>query len=547
MTTGGVALKGKTWAELEPQNETAGEAVGRRDLEREALGEAVGRRDLEREALGAAVGRLGLESAAPSAAVGRRSTESAELELSGRLAQLGAEVSRNANALSLLNATLESTADGLLAVDRQGAIVIHNRRFLELWHIPPHLAKSRDDERLLASVLDQIIDPVTFLSEVRRLYAQPAEQSFDTLVLKDGRVFERYSQPQRIGAEIVGRVWSFRDVTAQRQAEEALRRSEHNLAEAQRIAHLGNWSLDLETGITSWSDEMYAIFGVDPQVAPTREMWLQAIHPSDRDHTRQALQSLAEGPDTCIAFETRVIRRNGDVRTLQVHAELQHNDHDAGHLFGTTQDITERKQTEDALRAKTVALRQTVDGAVTAMGKLIEQRDPYTAGHQQRVANLAVAIAAELGLDDEQRDTVLWAARLHDIGKISIPAEILNKPGRLSELEYDLVKCHSRIGSDMLATIEFGRPIAEIVLQHHERLNGSGYPRGLRDGEILLEARIIAVADVVEAMASHRPYRPALGLDVAAREIREHVGTLYDPAVAAACAHVLAAGNGLLL
>jgi PAS domain S-box-containing protein/putative nucleotidyltransferase with HDIG domain len=533
MTTGGVALKGKTWAELEPQNETAGEAVRRRDLEREAPG--------------AAVGRLGLESAAPSAAVGRRSTESAELELSGRLAQLGAEVSRNANALSLLNATLESTADGLLAVDRQGAIVIHNRRFLELWHIPPHLAKSRDDERLLASVLDQIIDPVTFLSEVRRLYAQPAEQSFDTLVLKDGRVFERYSQPQRIGAEIVGRVWSFRDVTAQRQAEEALRRSEHNLAEAQRIAHLGNWSLDLETGITSWSDEMYAIFGVDPQVAPTREMWLQAIHPSDRDHTRQALQSLAEGPDTCIAFETRVIRRNGDVRTLQVHAELQHNDHDAGHLFGTTQDITERKQTEDALRAKTVALRQTVDGAVTAMGKLIEQRDPYTAGHQQRVANLAVAIAAELGLDDEQRDTVLWAARLHDIGKISIPAEILNKPGRLSELEYDLVKCHSRIGSDMLATIEFGRPIAEIVLQHHERLNGSGYPRGLRDGEILLEARIIAVSDVVEAMASHRPYRPALGLDVAAREIREHVGTLYDPAVAAACAHVLAAGNGLLL
>lgn len=512
-------MKDKIWTELEPQNETDSEAVGRLDLEREAVGEAVR----------------------------RLVTDSAEPDLSRRLARLEAEVSRNADALSLLNATLESTADGLLAVDRQGVVVIRNRRFLELWRIPPHLAKTRDDDLLLAFVLDQIADPATFLSEVRRLYAQPEDQSLDTLVLKDGRVFERYSQPQRIGAEIVGRMWSFRDVTAQRQAEEALRRSEHNLAEAQRIAHLGNWSLDLETGITSWSDEMYAIFGIDPQVAPTREMWLQAIHPSDRDHTRQALQSLAEGPDTCIVFETRAIRRNGDVRTLQVHAELQHDDHDAGHLFGTTQDITERKQAENALRAKTAALRQTVDGAVTAMGKLIEQRDPYTAGHQQRVANLAVAIAAELGLDDEQRDTVLWAARLHDIGKISAPAEILNKPGRLSELEFGLVKCHPRIDSDMLATIDFGRPIAEIVLQHHERLNGSGYPRGLRDGEILLEARIIAVADVVEAMASHRPYRPALGLDVAIREIREHVGTLYDPAVAAACAHVLAAGNGFLL
>ncbi|MGO8684574.1 MAG: HD domain-containing phosphohydrolase [Thermoleophilia bacterium] len=510
-------MKGKIWTELEPQDDALGGAFGQLDPESTTQGEAVGRLD----------------------------TESADL--GGRIARLEAKVLRNENALSLFNAILESTADGLLAVNRHGAVLAHNRRFLELWHIPSHLAESRDDEQLLAFVLDQIADPATFLSAVRRLYSQPAEQSFDTLFLKDGRVFERYSQPQRIGAEIVGRVWSFRDVTAQRHAEEALHRSEHNLAEAQRIAHLGNWSLALETGAASWSDEMCAIFDVDPKVSLTREVWLQAVHPSDRDYVSHALQSLSEGPDMCSVFESRIVRRNGDVRTLQVHAELQHNDHDAGHLFGTTQDITERKQTEDALRAKTAALRQTVDGAVTAMGKLVEQRDPYTAGHQQRVANLAVAIAAELGLDDEQRDTILWAARLHDIGKISVPAEILNKPGRLSELEFGLVKCHSRIGSDMLATIDFGRPIAEIVLQHHERLNGSGYPRGLRDGEILLEARIIAVADVVEAMASHRPYRPALGLDVALREIREHVDTLYDLAVAAACAHVLAAGNGSLL
>jgi putative nucleotidyltransferase with HDIG domain len=165
-------------------------------------------------------------------------------------------------------------------------------------------------------------------------------------------------------------------------------------------------------------------------------------------------------------------------------------------------------------------------------------RDPYTAGHQRRVTRLAEAIACELGLDEEVVQGLRLASQVHDVGKIAVPAEILSKPGRLHSYEYQLVQAHSRVGHDILQSIEFARPVAEIVLQHHERIDGSGYPLGLTNGDILIESRILCVADTVEAMASHRPYRPALGLDKALEEIREGSGTRYDVDVVAACLKV---------
>lgn len=175
--------------------------------------------------------------------------------------------------------------------------------------------------------------------------------------------------------------------------------------------------------------------------------------------------------------------------------------------------------------------RRAIEGIVQAISVAVEMRDPYTAGHQQRVADLACAVAGEMGFDEDDIYGLRMASVIHDLGKITVPAGILAKPGRLSDLEYELIKNHVKAGYDILKQIEFPWPLADIILQHHERLDGSGYPQGLTAEEIMLQARILAVADVFETIASHRPYRPSLGLQHAMDEIEKNSGTLYDPEV----------------
>lgn len=198
-------------------------------------------------------------------------------------------------------------------------------------------------------------------------------------------------------------------------------------------------------------------------------------------------------------------------------------------------DIAVRKQTEEQLQHTLESLRKAVGATIQVMVSAVEARDPYTAGHQIRSANLACAIAAEMELPQEQIDGIRMAGSIHDIGKLSIPAEILSKPKKLTEIEFSMIKEHSLRGYEMLKHVESSWSLAEIVYQHHERMDGSGYPRSLKGEEICMEARIMAVADVVEAMASHRPYRPALGIDAALTEIAQNIGTHYDQSVAEAC------------
>ena len=188
----------------------------------------------------------------------------------------------------------------------------------------------------------------------------------------------------------------------------------------------------------------------------------------------------------------------------------------------------QRKQAEEKLK-------KTMDATIETVSKIVEVKDPYTAGHQQRVSQLTTAIAKELNLSPDKIEGIRVASLIHDIGKISVPTEILSKSTTLSDIEFSLIKEHSRIGYDILKPIDFSFPVAEIVLQHHERLDGSGYPRGLKGDEILLEAKIMGVVDVVEAMSSHRPYRPALGIDAALEEISKNKGILYDPEVVDIC------------
>jgi len=198
-------------------------------------------------------------------------------------------------------------------------------------------------------------------------------------------------------------------------------------------------------------------------------------------------------------------------------------------------DITERKLAEENMRQGLVKLRSTLKASIDSLASAIEMRDPYTAGHQERVTRLARAIAQEMGLAEERVEAIEIAGVIHDIGKLYVPAEILSKPTKLSDLEYSMIKMHSQVGFTILSKIDFPWPIAQIVHQHHEAINGSGYPQGLSGKDILLEAKILCVADVVEAMSSHRPYRPALGIQAALAEISQKQGILYEREVVDAC------------
>ncbi len=198
-------------------------------------------------------------------------------------------------------------------------------------------------------------------------------------------------------------------------------------------------------------------------------------------------------------------------------------------------DIRGRKKSEMEIRESWARLQKALAGTVQAMGLTIEMRDPYTAGHQRRVSKLSWAIAEAVGLEASRIEGVRMAGDIHDIGKIYVPAEILSKPGQLSQIEFSIIRTHSQVGYDILKNIEFPWPIARIIFEHHERQDGSGYPSNLKGEEILLESRIIAVADVVEAMSSHRPYRASHGVEKALDEIERHRGTLYDSDVVDAC------------
>jgi putative nucleotidyltransferase with HDIG domain len=219
-------------------------------------------------------------------------------------------------------------------------------------------------------------------------------------------------------------------------------------------------------------------------------------------------------------LEDRVIQRTEDYRIINLALQ---------------QEIANHKQAKKDLQRTLDTLKNSVSATINVMASAVEARDPYTAGHQIRSAHLAGAIAEEMGLPQEKIDGIRMAGSIHDIGKLSIPAEILTKPTKLTNLEFSLIKEHSLSGYEMLKHVESPWPLAQIVCQHHEKIDGSGYPKQLKGDEILIEARIIAVSDVVESMASHRPYRPSLGIEAALEEIEKNKGILYDISVVDAC------------
>lgn len=234
-------------------------------------------------------------------------------------------------------------------------------------------------------------------------------------------------------------------------------------------------------------------------------------------------------------FEINQLDANRNIIPMEINAAPLRKDGEIVAVQGIMRDITERKRAQEEAKSSSDKLVMAMGKTIEAMARIVEMRDPYTAGHQRRVTQLASAIAKKMGLSEDKSTGLRLAGLIHDIGKVRVPTEILTHPDGLSEAEFNMIKVHPLVGYEILKSMELQWPIAEIVYQHHERMDGSGYPSGLSGGDIILEARILAVADVVEAMASHRPYRPALGIDKALIEISQKSSILYDSDVVNAC------------
>ncbi|MCX5971710.1 MAG: HD domain-containing protein, partial [Coprothermobacterota bacterium] len=380
-----------------------------------------------------------------------------------------------------------------------------------------------------------------FLSGLPSAFAIMEQQRLDTFVREvtvDHAIFQQalYATPGRRSLRIYAL-----DMTDRQQTEQALRVSEQRYRILVERSLAGVFRTTRDGQILDCNDAFAQIFGFHSrQEILSHQAQVFYTNPQHREAFIRRLT--LEGSLTDI--EQQVRRRDGVEVWILENASLIVGESGAMiTIQGTVIDITQRKISQQLLEETLVKLSQRLEQTVQALATLAEMKDPYTAGHQTHVSQLTGAIGREMKLDGETLECLRVAATLHDLGKLYVPAEILSKPGKLNTLEFRMIQTHSQVGYEILKGIDFPWPVAEIVLQHHERKDGSGYPRAMKGEEILLEARIIAVADVVEAMSYHRPYRPALGVEKALEEIRSHRVTLFDEEVVAACLRIFETGE----
>ena len=342
--------------------------------------------------------------------------------------------------------------------------------------------------------------------------------------------------------KVIGLVGVMRDVTERKRADEAILRSK----------------LLLQSVIDSTPDWMY-VKDLQHSFLLVNKSFAEAQGLAPQDMVGKADTDLF-AEELCLGNPDKVIAGYHADDEQAFHGRIMHNPRNliswadgSLHIYDTykipladqsgeiyaalvySRDITEQQEAEYEREASFNQLQKTLHDVINTMAKIVEMRDPYTSGHQARVADLAGAIAREMKLDDSRIEHLVMAASIHDIGKMYVPSDILSKPGKLSDIEWAMIRTHAQGSYDILEDLEFSQPVALMALQHHERLDGSGYPNGLKGDQMLLEAKILAVADVVEAMSSHRPYRPMLGLDKALEEISSNKGVLYDPDVVDTC------------
>ncbi|MFA5079278.1 MAG: PAS domain S-box protein, partial [Dehalococcoidia bacterium] len=429
---------------------------------------------------------------------------------------------------------ITQSPDGIFVVDLNGKFLSVNRMMCEnlkysegemlsmgIWDIVPQEYIEQHKKRLIEIMAGKATN-------------EPAEYIVRG---KDGTTFsvEILSAPYYEGQKLVGFQGIARDITARKKTEEMLRASEEKYRSLVENINDVFYTLDSQGAITYVSPvvERLSKYKAADLIGKS---FTSIIHPDDLPGIIESFNRLVAGQMEPSEF--RIVDKDG--RVIHVHTSSRPI-YENGQIVGITAlitDITDRKQAEMDLIKSYQKTKKTLSDAINTMAKIVEMRDPYTAGHQQRVAELAVAIAREMGYRGDHLENLHMAAAIHDIGKIYVPSDILSKPGKLSPVEFNLIKTHSKGSYEIVQNMDFPTVIARSVLQHHERIDGSGYPDGLKGEAITREAKVIGVADVVEAMSSHRPYRPALGTDKALEEITANKGRLYDVDVVDACLRV---------
>ncbi len=322
-------------------------------------------------------------------------------------------------------------------------------------------------------------------------------------------------------------VVAWTDLTEVRRSEQALRESEQHFRGMIEQTVMGIY-VRRNDKLIYVNPRYCEMMGWSSEELLSQDIWKFTSQDPENIARIKANWARLDAGERSVHYQVPVLCQNGDVREFGLHANPISWDGQAATIV-MAEDITERKQAETQIAGYVKQLEASMRGTLQAVSNMIDQRDPYTAGHERRVSLIAGAIGREMGWSEDRCDRLEMVGLVHDIGKISVPAEILSKPGRLSALEMQLIRGHAQAGYDILKDVPFPFPVADIIHQHHERLDGSGYPRGLKGEQILPEARVLAVADVIESIATHRPYRPARGLDVALEELERGRGTQYDP------------------
>lgn len=433
--------------------------------------------------------------------------------------------------LLLIQKAVDSSSDPIGISDPQARHFYQNKAFSDLFE---YTAEELDavgggpavyvDKDVARAVFDIIMKGGSWNGEVE-------------MISKNGRKFPAYQRADAIKDEsgkIVGLIGIQTDITERKRMEHQLQASESNFRHSLDESPLGVRISTLEGETIYANRAILDIYEYETIEELKKTSIRERYTPESYAEFQERKQKRLNGETGPSGYEVSIVRKNGAIRNLQVfRKEIFWNGKKQSQVI--YQDITERKQAEEKLQKTLELLKKAVGTTIHVLVSVLESRDPYTAGHQSRSADLACAIATEMGLSQDKIEGIRMAGAIHDIGKLAIPAEILSKPTKLTDLEFSLVKEHSQSGYEMLKDVESPWPLADIVSQHHERINGTGYPRQLKGNDILVEARIMAVADVVEAMASHRPYRASLGLAAALAEIEKNKGILYDETVVDAC------------
>ncbi|MEQ8236379.1 MAG: PAS domain S-box protein [Syntrophomonadaceae bacterium] len=461
---------------------------------------------------------------------------------------------------------IESLPDATGVVDREGKILYWNKAMEDLTGYPSESMVGKGNYEFAIPIygyrrpvlLNYILDPSTNINQ-EYSYIHSAgnvwyiEARTDKLRGQEAYIWARAAPLYDHDGNVVGAIETVRDVTDRKRAEKELSDSRRQLSDIIESLPDATFVIDRSGIILQWNQEMAKMTGYSAQdmVGKGNHEYSLAFHQGER---RPMIVDMIINPDLDLSDQYAKLYREGDVVVMEENiayprgeekvmwgraAPLYNSDGQVIGAIQTIRDFTERKRAEEEIKRSHDQLEHVFDGTVHALAVTTEKRDLYTSGHQQRVAALSVMIARDMGLDEHTIHHLNIAASLHDIGKLYIPLDILSQPSRLNDIQRLLVMNHSEAGYDMVKNIPFEGPIAQIIEQHHERIDGSGYPLGLTGNNILLEARILAVADTVEAMAAARPYRPALGVDRALEEIRSNSGKLYDPQVVEVCEKIL--------